>query len=75
MGGDDRQRDRWGIHGDGDLAAEPDAQTRFELAKAYADMGLLRDAMSELELVLGIEPDHVGARAELENVRRRLPKP
>jgi hypothetical protein len=73
MGDGERRRDRWGIYGD--FTTEPDAQTCFDLAKAYADMGLLRDAMSELETILRMDPHHVGARAEIAKMHGRLPKP
>jgi hypothetical protein len=67
MGDSERRRDRWGIYGHAET--EPDVRTRFEIAKAYAEMGLLGDAMAELEEVLRVEPGHVGARTEIARLR------
>jgi hypothetical protein len=55
--------------------AEPDVETHFELGTAYAEMGLLHDAMGEFEIVLRRDPEHPRARAALTDVRSRLLPP
>jgi hypothetical protein len=47
----------------------------FELGTAYAEMGLLGDAVEELEIVLRADPQHVRARAALVELRLRLAPP
>jgi hypothetical protein len=51
--------------------APEDVPTHFDLGCAYADMGLLDDAIHELELVLRVQPKHVEARAKLAQVLAR----
>ncbi len=51
-----------------------DWQSRFDLAVAYAEMGLYADAIEELEAVLRIKPDHAEAQAELLAARAALQK-
>jgi pilus assembly protein FimV len=54
--------------------SESEVHTHFDLGVAYADMGLLTDAMHEFETVLRADPGHARARAALvEACARRLP--
>jgi hypothetical protein len=52
-----------------------DVATHFDLAAAYAKMGLLRDAMDELAIVLQADPAHVPARTAMVELRLRLDRP
>ena len=49
-------------------------QSHVDLAWAYAEMGLLDDALDELRIVFDHEPDHPMALACLEKIRRE-PEP
>jgi Tfp pilus assembly protein PilF len=51
---------------------DDDVETHFDLGLAYFEMGLLRDAESELTLALKYDPNHAAARAALELVERRM---
>jgi len=51
---------------------EDDVSTHFDLGIAYAEMGMVSDAISEFELVLTHDPNHVQARAKLEVLRAKL---
>ena len=53
----------------------PDVATHFDLAAAYAEMGLVRDAMDELAIVLQADPAHLPARAAMVELRLRLARP
>src|SRR4029079_14494719 len=53
------------------VGADP-VTTHLELALAYAEMGLIPDAVSELEHVLKLDPMHVVARAALQMARTQL---
>jgi hypothetical protein len=48
-----------------------DADTHFDLAVAYAEMGLVREAMDELAIVLEADPRHLRARAAMVELRLR----
>jgi hypothetical protein len=52
-----------------------DAATHFDLAMAYAEMGMVQDAIDELAIVLQANPRHVRARAALVELRLRLAAP
>lgn len=52
-----------------------DADTHFELGAAYAENGLLADAIAELEEALVLDPQHVAARAALLELRLRVDPP
>jgi len=78
MGTDDDDEPTEGTAEKAGVAAEispSDVATHFDLAMAYADMGLLRDAMEELAIVLRVDPAHVPARAAMVALRHRLAHP
>lgn len=48
---------------------DPEVEARFDLAAAYLEMGLVDDAISELELVLVAAPTHARALEMLARAR------
>lgn len=54
---------------------DDDLDTHIDLGVAYAEMGLLADAVAEFEHVLRHDPGHVRARAELAAVNLRMGNP
>jgi hypothetical protein len=55
----------------GDQDAD-DPAVHYDLASAYAEMGMLEDAIAELTLVLEANPRHTLARAAIVELRHRL---
>jgi len=49
-----------------------DAQTRLDLGVAYAEMGLVHDALAELEEAVRLAPGDLRAHAKLCEVRHLL---
>jgi hypothetical protein len=58
-----------------DRKSGDELQTHFDLGIAYAEMGLLADAATELEIVLRSQPGNSVARSALETVRLRMGVP
>jgi hypothetical protein len=52
-----------------------DVATHFDLAMAYAEMGMIDDAIGELCAVLEADPRHLRARAEIVALRLRRDRP
>jgi tetratricopeptide (TPR) repeat protein len=57
------------------IADSVDPSTHYDLGRAYADLGLLTEAIEHFERALELDPTHQAASSSLEQARAQLSAP